>query len=100
MYLLEVSLDCSLVQCALHLEIQDGSNVLPDVTVQEVEGSSVAVLFATSSSVFRLLLPHPDKVCNFNSHSVLNTFVIVGIWILYTTNNHVIFHQRVGRLSM
>jgi nuclear pore complex protein Nup160 len=32
------------------------------MSVQELECSSVAVLFATSSSVFRLLLPHPDAI--------------------------------------
>ena len=78
-YLLEVSLDCSLAQCALHLEIQDGSNVLSDVAVQEVEGNSIAILFATSSSVFRLLLPHPDKVCICNSHLYQICITILGI---------------------
>ena len=61
-YLLEISLNCNLAQFALHLKFQDGSSVLPDVIVQEVEDSSVAVLFATSSSVFRLLLPHPATI--------------------------------------
>ena len=61
-YLLEVSLDCSLACAALHLEVRDGSTVLPDMCVQELECSSVAVLFATSSSVFRLLLPHPEAI--------------------------------------
>ena len=61
-YLLEVSLDCSLANAALHIEVRDRSTVLPDVTVQEIEGSSVVVLFATSSCVFRLLLPHPETI--------------------------------------
>lgn len=62
LYLLEVSLDCSLIHSALHLELQDGSTIVPDVSIQELEGSSVAVLFATTSAVFRLLLPHPDAI--------------------------------------
>ena len=62
MYLLEVSLDCSLAHAAVHVEVRDGSTVVPHVSVQELEGSSVAVLFATTSAVFRLLLPHPDSV--------------------------------------
>ena len=61
-YLLEMSLDCSLAHAALRLEVRDGSTILPDMSVQELECSSVAVLFATSSSVFRLLLPHPDAI--------------------------------------
>ena len=66
LYLLELSLDCSLAHAALRVEVRDGSTVVPDVSVRELEGSSVAVLFATTSAVFRLLLPHPDaisKVC-------------------------------------
>ena len=62
LYLLEISLDCSLAHAALQLEVKDGSTLLPNVTVQELEGSSVAILFATSSCAFRLLLPHPDAI--------------------------------------
>jgi hypothetical protein len=60
--LLEMSLDCSLAHAALCLEMRDGSSLLPTVTVQEISGSSVTVLFATTSSVFRLSLPHPDSI--------------------------------------
>jgi hypothetical protein len=60
--LLEMSLDFSLAHPALQLEIKDGSTLLPNVTIQELEGNTVAVLFATSSCVFRLLLPHPDAI--------------------------------------
>ena len=76
LYLLEVSLDCSLAHSALHLELQDGSTIVPDVSIQELEGSSVAVLFATTSAVFRLLLPHPDAI------SKVYVFVFVHAYIL------------------
>ena len=55
-------MDFSLAHAALQLEIKDGSTLLPNVTIQELEGNSVAILFATSSCVFRLLLPHPDAI--------------------------------------
>ena len=35
--------------------------MLPDVCVQEVGSAHVVVLFATASTVFRLVLPHPCR---------------------------------------
>ena len=75
LYLLEMSLDCSLAHAALQLEMKDGSCVLPNVTVQELEGNSVAVLFATSSCVFRLLLPHPDTISKVVHYLLSNRFL-------------------------
>ena len=64
--LLEVSLDIQLVHNALQLDLEGvaGSTpfLLPDVTVHEYDQSSVVVLFATSSAVYRLILPHPNNI--------------------------------------
>ena len=63
----EVSLDIHLVHNALQLDFEGGSSsLLPNVSVHEYDTSSVVVLFATSSAVYRLMLPHPAavvKVC-------------------------------------
>ena len=67
--LLEISLDIHLVHNALHLDFEGGpasNTILPDVSIHEYDSSSVVVLFATSSAVYRLTLPHPTaivKVC-------------------------------------
>ena len=63
---MEFSLDIQLVHKALQLEIEGvaGSTpfLLPDITVHEYNRSSVVVLFATSSAVYRLILPHPSNI--------------------------------------
>ena len=62
LYLLELSLDVGLTHAALRLDVKDGSVLLPGVNVQEVDGSSAVVLFATTSAAFRLVLPHPEII--------------------------------------
>ena len=63
---MEVSLDIQLVHNALQLDLEGvaGSTpfLLPDVTVHEYDRSSVVVLFATNSAVYRLVLPHPNVI--------------------------------------
>ena len=60
--LLEVSLDTNLSHNALKLVLRGVGPVLPDVCVQEVGSAHVVVLFATASTVFRLILPHPEAI--------------------------------------
>ena len=60
--LLEVSLDTNLSHNALKLLLKGVGPVLPDVSVQEVGSAHVVVLFATASTVFRLILPHPEAI--------------------------------------
>ena len=64
--LLEFSLDIQLVHNALQLDLEGvaGSTpfLLPNVTIYEYDRSSVVVLFATSSAVYRLILPHPNNI--------------------------------------
>ena len=60
--LFEVSLDISLSHNALKLVLRGLGSVLPDLCIQEVGSAHVAVLFATASTVFRLVLPHPEAI--------------------------------------
>ena len=60
--LLEVSLDTNLSHNALNLVLRGVGPVLPDVCIQEVGSTHVVVLFATASTVFRLVLPHPEAI--------------------------------------
>ena len=55
-------MDTSLVHNALKLLLTDGGPLLPSVSIHELGASNVVVLFATSSAVFRLVLPHPEAV--------------------------------------
>ena len=70
--LLEVSLDIHLVHNALQLDLEGGAGstplLLPDITIHEYDSSSVVVLFATSSAVYRLILPHPAAVVKVHVH--------------------------------
>ena len=47
---------------ALKLVLRGVGPVLPDISVQEVGSAHVVVLFATASTVFRLVLPHPEAI--------------------------------------
>ena len=58
--------------------MKDGSVLVPEVNVQEVEGRNVVVLFATTSAVFRLLLLHPEAISK----------VIIHIAFLLTVHVH------------
>ena len=86
--LLEVSLDIQLVHNALQLDLEGvaGSTLflLPAVTVHEYDRSSVVVLFATNSAVYRLILPHPNvivKVLYVYMHTcTVGQFLIVSIY--------------------
>ena len=73
--LLEVSLDIQLVHNALQLDLEGvaGSTpfLLPDITVHD--RSSVVVLFATSSAVYRLTLPHPNNIVKVSIIILLQT---------------------------
>jgi hypothetical protein len=60
--LLEISLDISLSQNALELVLDGADQLLPNVTICEHGRSDVMVLFATTSTAYRLVLPHPDKI--------------------------------------
>ncbi len=60
--MLEVSLDVPLVQNALELVLDNSDHLLPDVCIYEYEKSEVVVLFATTTTAYRLLLPHPEKI--------------------------------------
>jgi len=60
--LLEVSLDTDLAHNALKLVLKGPGTLLPDVSILELGNTQVVVLFATASTVFRLMLPHPEAV--------------------------------------
>lgn len=60
--LLEVSLDTDLAHNALKLVLKGPGTLLPDVSILELGSTHVVVLFATASTVFRLMLPHPETV--------------------------------------
>ena len=65
--LLEVSLDISLACNALRLDMADAGPLVPEVCVQELGQNHVVVMFATATTVHRLVLPHPEavlKVCD------------------------------------
>ena len=58
----ELSLDVDLANSALRVHIPKGCGpVVPRVCMVEL-ASSVVIMFATVTSVFRLILPHPDTV--------------------------------------
>ena len=63
---MEVSLDIQLVHNALQLDLEGVAGftpfLLPDVTIHEYDRSSVVVLFATSSAVYKLMLAHPNTI--------------------------------------
>lgn len=60
--LLEVSLDTSLAYNALRLDMSDAGPLVPEVCIQELGQNHVAVMFATATTVHRLVLPHPEAV--------------------------------------
>lgn len=60
--LLEVSLDVALVHNALDLILEGDDHLLPDVTIRECRRTDVMVLFCTTSTAYRLVLPHPEKI--------------------------------------
>ena len=60
--LLEVSLDTSLAHHAVRLDLTDAGPLVPEVCIQELGQSDVAIMFATTTTVHRLLLPHPEAI--------------------------------------
>ena len=71
--LLEISLDTNLSHNALKLVLRGVGPVLPDVSVQEVGSAHVVVLFATASTVFRLILPHPEAIIKVDRPTCMYT---------------------------
>lgn len=69
--LLEVSLDVALAHNALDLVLDGTDHLLPDVTVHEEGQSDVIVLFSTTSTAYRLVLPHPEKIVAVSKHLLL-----------------------------
>ncbi len=61
MKLLELSLDVELAYNAVEL-VLESPDLLPDVSIHEVEVCDVVVLFGTSTTVYRLTLPHPARI--------------------------------------
>jgi len=59
--LLELSLDTELAYNAVEL-VLESPDLLPDVSIHEVEVCDVVVLFGTSTTVYRLTLPHPARI--------------------------------------
>ena len=60
--LLEVSLDTNLAFNTLRLDLTDAGPLLPEVYIQELGQSEVVVMFATATTVHRLVLPHPEAI--------------------------------------
>ena len=60
--LLEISLDTNFSHNALKLVLRGVGSVLPQVCIQEFGSAHVVVLFATASTVFRLVLSHPEAI--------------------------------------
>ena len=81
--LLEVSLDTNLSHNALKLVLRGVGPVLPDICVQEVGSTHVVVLFATASTVFRLVLPHPEAIIKVGCPDSRYTIVYLSISIVY-----------------
>lgn len=42
--------------------VLESPDLLPDVFIHEVGRSDVVVLFATTSTAYRLILPHPTRI--------------------------------------
>lgn len=77
MKLLEISLDVALAHNALELILDGSDALLPEVTIHEYEQSEVIILFATGSTAYRLVLPHPEKImkvsfCSYQAVSPYN----------------------------
>ena len=66
--LLEVSLDTSLAHHAVRLDLTDAGPLVPEVCIQELGQSDVAIMFATTTTVHRLLLPHPEAILKVCQH--------------------------------
>ena len=90
--LLEVSLDTNLSHNALKLVLRGLGSVLPQVCIQEVGSAHVVVLFATASTVFRLVLPHPEAIikvdCLTVYHSIPQYTTVYHSTPQYTTVCH------------
>ena len=66
----ELSLDVDLANSALRVHIPGGCGpVVPKVDVVEC-ASAVVVMFATVTSVFRLILPHPNTIARVRHRSI------------------------------
>ena len=81
--LLELSLDTNLSHNALKLVPRGAGPVLPDICVQEVGSAHVVVLFATASTVFRLVLPHPEAIIKVDCPDSMYTIVYLSRSIVY-----------------
>ncbi len=57
-----MSLDVGLAHNALELVLEEGNYLISDVFFHEYNQSDLMVLFATASTAYRLVLPHPEKV--------------------------------------
>ena len=89
--LLEVSLDTNLSHNALKLVLRGVGPVLPDVCVQEVGSAHVVVLFATASTVFRLILPHPEAIIKVDCPDIVYHSIQFSSWsvlLLYTCSDN------------
>lgn len=60
--LLEISLDVPLAHNALELVLGGADHLLSGATIHEHGQSEVMVLFTTTTTAYRLVLPHPEKI--------------------------------------
>lgn len=70
MKLLELSFDLQLAHNALELVLDEGNYLLSDVFFHEYGESDLMVLFATATTAYRLLLPHPHRVAKVSADHV------------------------------
>lgn len=61
-----MSLDVNLVYNALELVLEQSDRILLNVTTHEHGISDVIIMFSTTTTAYRLVMPHPERIAKVN----------------------------------